>query len=634
MTIRHQPYFIHRSFLMMMMIILLCIYFGALNSCTKDEPRLMKVMNDSVADITVTNAVFWATAIDLGRGVDQYGHCWSVLEDFDLDHCENSTARSALVSTGPFFSSATGLTANTRYYVKAYLKKGNEIVYGSSKLYFNTLSMGTPVVSTTKATGISVTTITSGGNVISDGGSQVTARGVCWDITPNPDTTNNHTHDGTGNGVFVSLITGLTGNTTYYIRAYAANFSGTAYGGQDTVKTTAGTSIPSLSTSAVSEVTISSAKSGGYNISNGGEEILQKGVCWSTAHNPTISDGYTTNGSGNDSFVSLITGLSPGTPYYVRAYARNAKGYGYGNERGFSTPSESIIPFLTTSGVSEITTHTAKGGGSVTDDGGSEVTAKGLCWSKNTGPTIEDDTTNEGGGAGTFVSIMKNLEPSTLYHVRAYAVNAKGTGYGSDVTFTTKFECGYPFPDVRFGGESYPTILIGSQCWMAKNLNAGVMIDKNTEASDNGSIEKYCYDNSEINCTSYGALYPWNELMNYSNVESSKGICPDGWHIPSDEEWKVLEIDMGMTRAQVDSTGMRGTDEGTKLKAGGSSGFEVLMAGKLTVANQFESLGSYTTFWNSSGFNRTFSIYWSKIWRSSYVYDDMNTGLSVRCLKD
>src|SRR5680860_466898 len=122
-------------------------------------------------------------------------------------------------------------------------------------------------------------------------------------------------------------------------------------------------------------------------------------------------------------------------------------------------------------------------------------------------------------------------------------------------------------------------LAIGTQVWAKYNLNVGTMITGVTAQTNNSILEKYCYSNTESNCTTYGGLYQWNEAMQYVTTEGTQGICPTGSHIPSDNDWKILEMQLGMTQAQVDTAVWRGTDQGTQLKPGGSSGLNMPLGG-------------------------------------------------------
>ena len=296
-------------------------------------------------------------------------------------------------------------------------------------------SPGYPVVTTSQPTGITSNSAQGGGVVTSDGDADVTVRGVCWSTSANPTTANDKTTDGTGTGSFTSSITGLSPGTTYHVRAYATNSEGTSYG--DDVPFTTSTVAPTVSTTAVSSVTSTSAASGGNVTSDGGATVTARGVCWSTSANPTTADDKTTDGTGTGSFTSSITGLSPGTTYHVRAYATNSEGTSYGDDVPFTT--STVAPTVSTTAVSSVTSTSAASGGNVTSDGGATVTARGVCWSTSANPTTADDKTTDGTGTGSFTSSITGLSPGTTYHVRAYATNLAGTGYGDSLSFTTSY---------------------------------------------------------------------------------------------------------------------------------------------------------------------------------------------------
>lgn len=192
-----------------------------------------------------------------------------------------------------------------------------------------------PTVVTVSISNVTATTATANGNVTSNGGDMVTARGVCWSTSHNPTISDSHTTNSTGTGSFTSSISGLTVGTTYYVRAYATNSVGTAYGNELSLNSTA--VIPTVTTTVASNITASAATSGGNVTNDGGATVSARGVCWSTSHNPTISDSHTTNDTGAGNFTSSLTGLASNTTYYVRAYATNSVGTAYGEERSFST---------------------------------------------------------------------------------------------------------------------------------------------------------------------------------------------------------------------------------------------------------------------------------------------------------
>ena len=203
------------------------------------------------------------------------------------------------------------------------------------------------------------------------------------------------------------------------------------------------------------------------------------------------------------------------------------------------------------------------------------------------------------------------------------------------------FECGNEFTDIR-DGKKYKTVLIGTQCWMAENLHIGTVIPPSANAANNGIIEKYCHgginsDATSGDCINKGGLYQWDEMMQYTIIEGTQGVCPAGWHIPTDAEWCILENFVDATTDPGCSlTGWRGTDGGTKLKTGGSSGFEALLAGSQAPDGLFYDSGAYTDFWSSgeSGSNAwTRDLYPTEA-RVGRNPDVKLGGFSVRCLKD
>ena len=298
-------------------------------------------------------------------------------------------------------------------------------------------SVNLPAVTTFTVSNVTQTTATGGGNVTSDGGSTVTARGVCWSTSHNPTISNSHTTNGTGTGSFTSSITNMTANTTYYVRAYATNNAGTAYGSEVSFTTLQNMTLPTVTTGQVTNITQTTATAGGNVTNAGGGTVTARGVCWSTSHNPTVSNSHTTDGTGTGSFTSSITNLTANTTYYFRAYATNSAGTAYGSEVSFTTLQNVSLPTVTTSQVTSITQTTATGGGNITNAGGGTVTARGVCWSTSHNPTVSNSHTTDGTGTGSFTSSIINLTANTTYYVRAYATNSAGTAYGSEVSFTT-----------------------------------------------------------------------------------------------------------------------------------------------------------------------------------------------------
>ena len=183
-------------------------------------------------------------------------------------------------------------------------------------------------------------------------------------------------------------------------------------------------------------------------------------------------------------------------------------------------------------------------------------------------------------------------------------------------------------PTVPYLLETYNTALIGTQCWLKENLNVGTMIQATDTAKDNGTIEKYCYNNDTTNCSTYGGLYQWDEAMQYSTTEGTRGICPPGWHIPTSTQLQDLEKTVGKDGNKLLA---RGEGDGTN-----ESGFSALLAGSRTNTGVFYSIGSNAYFWSSAESNSS-PIILNLYDNSSDIGEGQypkNFGFSVRCLMD
>ena len=414
-------------------------YGEQVNFMTLEEIiELATVKTSLVTGITSTTAVAGGdVTADGGTEVTAKGVCWSTSQEptIEGEHTENGAG------TGEFTAELSGLEQNTTYYVRAYATNKEGTAYGE-EVSFTTLQENVvvkPMVTTLEIAGVSQTTAVAGGNVTSDGGAEVTARGVCWSASQEPTIEGEHTTDGAGTGEYQSNLSGLTANTTYYVRAYATNSEGTAYGEEISFTTLEEHIVvePTVVTVSVSEVTETTAVTGGNVTSDGGGEVSARGVCWSTSQEPTVEGNHTTDGTGVGEFVSNLTDLTDNTTYYVRAYATNEQGTSYGEQMSFTTVKHIDLPEVATVEPAEITSTSAVTGGNVISDGGAEVTAKGVCWSTSQNPTISDSFSTDGIGLGEYISIINGLTINTTYYVRAYATNAAGTAYGEEFSFTT-----------------------------------------------------------------------------------------------------------------------------------------------------------------------------------------------------
>jgi len=187
---------------------------------------------------------------------------------------------------------------------------------------------------------------------------------------------------------------------------------------------------PILSTSLVTEISQASATSGGNVKDIGGASITSRGVCWNTTGLPTTENNKAVESGELGSFTCKITQLTPNTMYYIRAFAINGAGVGYGDQISFTTL-QIATASLTTTSVTEITSTSAITGGNITADNGGSITSRGICWNTNSSPTTSTNKTEDGSGLGSFSSSLSALQPGTTYFVRAYATNSVGTAYGA-----------------------------------------------------------------------------------------------------------------------------------------------------------------------------------------------------------
>jgi hypothetical protein len=386
-----------------------------------------------VTNITATSAAFSGNIADNdGLEILEKGFVWHTSNNPTTENNFKTVIGNEL---GSFNAEITGLALKTTFYVKAYLKNSEDTYYGN-EISFTTENGLPSSLSTSAISDITAITATSGGNITDDGGFAITARGVCWNTDPNPEITNAHTTDGTGTGSFVSNLTSLSLNTTYYLRSYATNSTGTVYG--NVLSFTTNDGIPDLTSISITNITASTATSGGNITDDGGFNITARGVCWSASSNPTIADNLTTDGTGTGSFTSTLTGLAGNTTYYVCSYATNSIGTTeYGDEINFTTLPTPILPVIVTSSVTNITAMNAESGGEITSDGYSTITEKGVCWGTSDMPTIDDNKNIEGTGIESFTSTISGLATLTNYYARAYAINEVGVSYGNSISFTT-----------------------------------------------------------------------------------------------------------------------------------------------------------------------------------------------------
>ena len=406
---------------------------------TNKSISLPIVTTAAVTSVTETSAVTGGNVTSDGNAsVTERGVVYSTNPNPVITNLSN-TIRPCGSGTGEFTYTITGLQANTKYYVRAYAKNDAGTAYGEEISFTTNKQVVLPTVTTTSATSVTETSAVTGGNVTSDGNATVTERGVVYATTQNPTTANTKVASGSGTGSYTCNLSGLQPNTTYYVRAYAINSKGTAYGTQVTFTTSKSISLPTVTTTIVSSIRFNYAMTGGNVTSEGGASVTDRGVVYSTTKNPTTTSATkVASGNGVGVFTTPLENLSPNTTYYVRAYATNSAGTAYGTELTFTTSKQVVLPTINTVVITQVTTTTAIANANVTNDGGGDITERGVVYSTSQNPTTATAAkVTSGSGTGTFTTTLEGLTPSTTYYVRAYAKNSAGTAYGGQATFTT-----------------------------------------------------------------------------------------------------------------------------------------------------------------------------------------------------
>ncbi len=425
--------------------------------------------------------------------------------------------------------------------------------------------------------------------------------------------------------------------------------------------------LPTVTTEAASNITTTEARLNGTVWGNVEYPIVERGFLI-TDNSQLIGAADYAVGSGDGSFHHSVSNLQMGTQYYFRAYARTVLGITYGDILSFNTQSD--LAEVHTLMVTDTGIHWANCGGNVTFDGGTPVTARGVCWSTLQNPTVNDSHTTDGNGIGSFTSHIVGLSPNTTYYVRAYATNSVGTAYGEERSFATApsaatapFYCGIDSV-ADYDGNVYHTVEIGQQCWMKENLRTthytdGIAIPLDTIHSSTVAYRYTPYGDSLLVLT-YGYLYNWTAVMHgeptsSSNPSEVQGICPTGWHVPSDAEWTELTDYMGtqpaymincndyfLAKALSDTEGWYFTPNlyhkftpSFDPTTNNTSGFSAQPAG--TFNNSYVPSGHIACFWSATECNEGNARQRCIEFYSEYMQTICNKkeyGKSVRCLLD
>ena len=347
---------------------------------------------------------------------------------------------STLTDSKTYSATVSGLTKGKTYYVRAYAINAGKEAYSTNEVSFTPTSV-LAEVTTKSVSNISKGngTATFSGTIVSEGDPAYIERGFVYGTTNSPsiDSDTKLVVSGKGLGDFSTNVSGLKVGNVYYVRAYATNEQGTAYGKEEKADLTP--TAPSVSTISVTDISRSAgtAKVTGKILDAGDPVYTARGFVYSTSSNPTLDNGIeiVVSGSGIGEYSTTISSLQVGNVYYIRAFVTNAKGTFYGTD--VIADFNPLAPSVSTVSVSNISRSagTAKVTGKILDTGDPVYTARGFVYSTSSSPTLDNGTKVivSGSGTGEYSTTISSLQVGKVYYVRAFVTNAKGTFYGADI---------------------------------------------------------------------------------------------------------------------------------------------------------------------------------------------------------
>jgi uncharacterized protein (TIGR02145 family) len=469
----------------------------------------------------------------------------------------------------------------------------------------------------------------SSGVIGSDGGYSITNKGVVWSTLANPTIgLSTKTDEGAGAQNFSSTISNLNPITNYYYRAYASNSLGSFYG--NTYNFTTSDVLPLVATKPISNISYLGAMSG-IDVTNLGSNIISLGIIYNT--NPELlneNSNFIVEGEGNLD----IENLNPDTEYYVRAFARNEKGIVYGDVVSFTTLTDDLT--VTTGQYANLTYNSVEiNGNNTNNNGGLNIIERGViisAWMEGLYLISDYDNyiTKNGTGPGTFNATVSELGMGVRYFYRAYAVNEAGVTVYGEYSDNYQFTSPFNYQSVSdIDQNTYKTIVLGNQEWMAENLK--VTRFNNETSLINSTTSSFWYNNNGNN-NIYTSIEN-NTFYNRNVVYGNYNICPQGWRIPTKNDWDVL---VNFSSADIPNSPIANLISNYnewQIFVGKPNGFNLKLTGTISGDGVYYNYGQGTSLWLSYPqykvvFARNSSSY--NIEESQYG----DTGACIRCIKE
>ena len=505
-------------------------------------------------DITSTSAILNGEIVEDGSPIyTERGFVYAETTQPTISACIQKIA-APFSDSKTFAATVSDLTEGKKYYVRAYAIQSDKEVYSANEVSFTAEGSVLPKVTTKSVTDISRSEgkAIAMGTITEVGDPAYSERGFVYNTTHNPiiQTATKIVVEGNGIGEFVATLSDLQLGNMYYVRAYALNTVGVAYGEEQTVDFNP--ILPVVVTNDVTGVS-EETKSATFHatITNAGDPIYtERGFVYGKSPDPTTGGAtkVVVAGSGKGTYYGDVHNLEVDCAYYVRAYVTYSLGTVYGENKMFSIK-KTYPPTVTTAMVTQVTATTAVAGGNVANDGGSSVTERGVVFSTSQNPTVADSKVTSGSGTGAFTCNLTGLEEGKTYYVRAYAMNVVGIGYGEQVDFTVTNA-----QTITVNGVSFTMIAVkGGTFTMGATAEQGSDANSDEKPTHKVTLSDYMIGETEVTQELWKAVMgtnpsyykgtnlpveyvSWEDCQNF--IAELNAMTGKQFRLPTEAEWE------------------------------------------------------------------------------------------------